>query len=64
MHKDDTIIKTSKDFFKKDIPLTFFKRFLCERELETEQNCNLLTLTLMAISVVSFLFSRAAQPEA
>ena len=48
----------------KNIPLTLFERFVCERELETEQNCNILTLTLMAISVVSFLFSRAAQPEA
>ena len=37
---------------------------MCERELETEQNCNILTPTLMAIGVVSFLFSRAAQPEA
>ena len=37
---------------------------MCERELETKQNCNILTPTLMAISVVSFLFSRAAQPEA
>ena len=33
---------------------------MCERELETEQNCNILTPTLMAISV-SFLLSRAAQ---
>ena len=31
--------------------------------METEQNCNILTPTLMAISVVSFSFSRAAQPE-
>ena len=30
---------------------------MCERELETEQNCNILTPTLMAISVVSFSFS-------
>ena len=37
---------------------------MCERELETEQNCNILTPALMAISVVSFLFSWAAQPEA
>ena len=37
---------------------------MCERELETKQNCNILTPTLMAISVVSFSFSRAAQPEA
>ena len=31
--------------------------FACERELETEQNWNILTPTLMAVSVVSFLFS-------
>ena len=37
---------------------------MCERELETEQNCNILTPTLMAISIVPFSFSRAAQPDA
>ena len=37
---------------------------MCERELETEQNCNILSPSLRAISVVSFSFSRAAQPEA
>ena len=37
---------------------------MCERELETEQNCNILTPTLMAISFVSFSFSSVAQPEA
>ena len=37
---------------------------MCERELENEQNCNILTPTLMAVSVVSFSFSRPAQPEA
>ena len=36
---------------------------MCERELETEQNCNILTPTLMAISI-SFPFSWAAQPGA
>ena len=41
-----------------------WKSCVCERELETEQNCNILTPTLMAISVVSFSFSRPAQPEA
>ena len=41
----------------------FIVTFVCERELETEQNCNILTPTLMAVSVVSFSFSRAAQPE-
>ena len=35
----------------------------CERELENEQNCNILKPTLMAISV-SFPLSRVAQPEA
>ena len=66
----DAVI-TSEDFFKK-IYLSFYlkvfekgnSRFYCERELETEQNCNIWTLTLMAISVVSFSFSRVAQPEA
>ena len=51
-----TIITTSEDFFKK-ICLTLFERFVCERELETEQNCNVLTPALMAISIVSFSFS-------
>ena len=41
----------------------FIERVVCERELENEQNCNILTSTLMAISV-SFPFSWAAQPEA
>ena len=38
----------------------YLKGFVCERVLETEQNCNILTPTLMAISVVSFSFSSAA----
>ena len=38
------------------------QRFYGERELETEHNCNILTPTLMAVSFVSFSFSRAAQP--
>ena len=71
-HNDDTIIKTSDTvLFEKYVPLTLLKgfekgysRFYCERELETEQNCNILTPTLMAINVVPFSFSRAAQPEA
>ena len=36
---------------------------MCERVLETEQNCNILTPTLVAINV-SFPFSRVAQPGA
>ena len=42
----------------------FIVTFVCEKELETEHNCNILTPTLMAVSVVSFSFSRAAQPAA
>ena len=64
-HRNDTIIKTQEDFFNKIyIPLTLFvrvrkgySRFACERELETEQNWNILTPTLMAVNVVSFSFS-------
>ena len=37
MDHNDTITKTSEDFFKKNIPLTLFVTFACERELETEQ---------------------------
>ena len=65
MQKHNNImIKTSEDFFKKIYLSLYLKGYVCERELETEQNCNILTPpTLMAISVVSFSFSRAAQPE-
>ena len=48
-----TIIKTREDFFKKIYLSLYLQRFVCERELEAEQNCNILTPTLMAISVVS-----------
>ena len=30
---------------------------MCERELETEQNCYILNPTLMAVTIVSFSFS-------
>ena len=49
-HNDDTI-KTSDTVLKKNILLTIFERVVCERELETEQNCNILTPTPMAITV-------------
>ena len=48
-HNNDTI-ETSDTVFWKNIPLTLFERVVCERELETEQNCNILTLTLFAIT--------------
>ena len=61
----DAMIKTQEDVFRKIfVPLTLFERFrkgcvgfYFERELETEQNCNILTPTLMAVNVVSFSFS-------
>ena len=57
-HNDNTMT-TSDTVLWKNIPLTLFERVVCERELETKQNCNILTPTLMATSV-SFLFSWAA----
>ena len=71
-YHNDTINKqTQEDFLRKIYTSHFivrvrkgYSRFYCERELETEHNCNILTPTLMAVSVVSFSFSRAAQPEA
>ena len=70
-YHNGTIIKTQEDFFIKICTSHFivrvpkgYSKFYSERELETKQNCNILTPTLMAVSVVSFSFSRAAQPEA
>ena len=59
---NDTM-KTTSDTFLEKYTSHFIWKVVCERELETKQNCNILTPTLMATSVVSFLFSRAAQPE-
>ena len=56
-------MKTSDTVLRKICTSHFIWKGSCERELETEQNCNILTPTLMAISVVSFLLSRAAQPN-
>ena len=68
---NDTIIKTQEDFFINICTSHFivrvrkgYSRFYGERELETERNCNILPPTLMAVGVVPFSFSRAAQPEA
>ena len=54
-HNDDTIM-TSDTVLQKNIPLTLFERVVCERELETEQNCKILTPTLLAITAFSFPF--------
>ena len=59
-HNDKGRAKTSWTKYTSHYIVTF----ACESQLETEQNCNILTPTLMAVSVVSFSFSRAAQPEA
>ena len=61
-----------EDFFNKIyLPLTLLQGFkkviqgLCVRGCwRLNRNCNILTPTFMAISVVSFSFSRVAQPEA
>ena len=64
-HHNDTIIKTHAGrLLSQNIYTSLFiarvrkgySRFACERELETEHNCNILTPTLMAVNVVSFSF--------
>ena len=64
IHTDAINKQTQEDFFNKIFTSHFiarvrkgYSRFACERELETEQNWNILTPTLMAINVVSFSFS-------
>ena len=49
-HNDDTI-KTSGHSSLEKYTSHFIERVVCERELETEQNCNILTPTLMAITM-------------
>ena len=67
------MIKTQEDFLEKHLPLTLlqgfekgYSRFACERELEIEHNCNILTLTFMAVNVVSlsFFWCSTGGPEA
>ena len=66
-HHNDTINKYGrrKSSLTKYLPLILlqgfekgYSRFACERELETEQNWNILTPTPTAGNVVSFSFSR------
>ena len=49
MQKHNDAMKTS-DSSSEKYTSHFIERVVCERELETEQNCNILTLTLMAIT--------------
>ena len=58
---DDTIITTSDTVLWKIYLSLYLKNYVWERELETKQNCNILTLTLLA---VPFPFSWSAQPVA
>ena len=51
--KEDAGRKTQEDFFHNILPLTLFARVrkgcstvACERELEIEHNCNILTALL------------------
>ena len=48
-HNNDTI-KTSEDSSLKKYTSHFIERVVYEKELEAEQNCNILTPTLMAIT--------------
>ena len=48
-HNDDTI-RTSEDASLEKYTSHFIESAVCERELETEKNCNILTPTPMAIT--------------
>ena len=65
-HKD-TIIKAQVDFFRKIFTSHFivtvrkgYSRFACERVLETEQKLQYFNPIVMAVSIVSFSFSRCS----
>ena len=52
-----------EDFFNKNLPLTLlqgfekgYSRFACERELEIEHNCNILTPNLWPLTLCLFFF--------
>ena len=69
-HHNDTIMKTQEDFFIKYCTSHFiarvrkgYSRFACERELETEQNWNILTPNLWPATLY-FFRPPDAQPEA
>ena len=51
MHANDTI-KTSDTVLLEKYTSHFIEKVVCERELETEQNCNILTPTLLAITAL------------
>ena len=57
-------IRTSRHSSLEKYTSHFIERFVCERELETEQNCNMLTPNSSGYHSLSFPFSWAAQPGA
>ena len=70
IHTDAINKQTQKDFFNKIFTLTLlqgfekgYSRFACERELEIEHNCNILTPNLWP-SMLCLSRSPDAQPEA
>ena len=56
MQKRNDAMKTSGHSSLEKYTSHFIERVVCERELETEQNCNILTPTLMTITAF---FSRS-----
>ena len=62
MQKHNDAMKTSGHSLLEKYTSHFIERVVCERELETEQNCNLLTPTLMVITAFSFPFSWLLNP--
>ena len=50
MQNHNDAIKTSGHSSLEKYTSHFIERVVCERELETEQNCNILTPTLLAIT--------------
>ena len=63
IHTDAMNNRRAKNSLTKYLPLTLLQgfvkgylRFACERELEIEHNCNILSSKLMAVNVVSFSF--------
>ena len=70
-HNDTTIKDEQRLLYQICIPLTLlygFEKviqfFMVRGSWRPNRSCNILTPTLMAVNVVSFSFSRAAQPEA
>ena len=64
MQKHNDAMKMSGHSSLEKYTSHFIERVVCERELETEQNCNILTPNSYGHNSISFPFSCAAQPGA